>query len=66
MTYSYFCGIDISKNHVDLSLIDNGGNHVFTAQSPNQEAELCELLDKLPAENLSRVLFCAENTGMYG
>lgn len=66
MKYSYFCGIDISKNHLDLSLIDDRGNQIFTGQSPNHQTELNELFDRLPVVDRSKVLFCAENTGMYG
>lgn len=66
MKYSYFCGIDISKKHIDLCLVDNQGTAVFSSRCQNRQRELIELFDRLPVVDLSEILLCAENTGMYG
>lgn len=65
MKYSYFCGIDIGKNHLDVSLVDSREIQIFSGQCPNRQIELYELLGSLPVDDLSKVLICAENTGMY-
>jgi transposase len=66
MRYSYVCGIDISKHHLDLSLIKGAGPQLFSGRCENTPNDLEALLNELPVDDLSSVLFCAENTGMYG
>ena len=66
MNYSYFCGIDISKQHLDFCLLDACGLIVREQRCSNCPGEIAELVEKLPVDDTGQVLFCAEHTGMYG
>lgn len=65
MNYSYFCGSDISKNHVDFCLLDTHSTSCIKRRSGNTIPELITALQDLPV-GTARVLLCAEHTGMYG
>lgn len=66
MNYSYFCGIDISKQHLDFCLLDASGHIVREHRCSNRPSEIAELVATLPVGDTGQVLFCAEHTGMYG
>lgn len=66
MNYSYFCGVDISKQHLDFCLVDASGRAVLEQRCCNRPDDIAGLVATLPAGDLRRVLFCAEHTGMYG
>lgn len=66
MNYSYFCGVDISKQHLDFCLLDRAGALVIQTRCRNAHKGITKQLAKWPVDELGHVLFCAENTGMYG
>lgn len=66
MKYSYLAGIDISKNHLDVCVMDPTHTIVVQIRCDNRKESLKKLLRELPVGNLSDVLVCAEHTGMYG
>jgi transposase len=66
MNYSYIAGIDISKYHLDLCLIDTNQTICSQLRCPNNASAIRETLQQLPVEDTSCVLLCAEHTGMYG
>jgi transposase len=65
MDYSYYLGVDISKNHLDLCLIDHQHilGHWCCQNTPNA---LRKALRELPLADGARLLICAEHTGKYG
>jgi transposase len=65
MNYSYFCGCDVSKNHIDFCLLDQQDHIYLECRSKNTIPELIKALSTLPV-GIGRVLLCAEHTGMYG
>lgn len=62
MNYSYFCGCDISKNHVDFYGFDAQNTACIERRSANTIQELIAVLQTFP----TGMLVCAEHTGMYG
>ena len=66
MNYSYYCGVDISKCHLDLCLLDGAGRQLGQYRCANRPADISKLVATLPVGDTGRVLFCAEHTGMYG
>lgn len=66
MKYSYLIGIDISKNHLDLCVMDSTRSIVTQHRCANRVASLEKLLTELPVDNLQSMLVVAEHTGMYG
>lgn len=66
MNYSYYCGIDISKQHLDFCLVDGAGRQLGQYRCGNGSAEIARLVEALPVPEPGQVLFCAEHTGMYG
>jgi len=64
MMYSYYLGIDISKNHLDLCLIDPDGLRQ-DYHCPNTEQAVGQLLARITC-SYPHILLCAEVTGMYG
>lgn len=63
MKYSHIIGVDISKAHLDIALM-NAQNDVQLARCPNLEAEIVTLLKELSLCP-QHTLICAEYTGMY-
>ncbi|MEP0375282.1 MAG: IS110 family transposase [Balneola sp.] len=64
MNYSYYLGIDISKNHLDLSLIDSS-NFRQDYHCLNTAEAVSETLLQISSTH-NKLLLCAEFTGMYG
>lgn len=64
MKYSYFTGIDISKNHVDIELLSTNA-YLSSYRCDNTTEHIKKVLQELDVEQLSEVLICAEHTGMY-
>lgn len=65
--YSYFIGIDVSKNKLDYSVIQKK-DFLFHRETENQpEAILAfiNVLKTLPGFKLAKALFCLEHTGIY-
>lgn len=65
MNYSYFCGCDVSKNHIDFYVLDEQDHRYLEFRSKNTVQQLTKVLRKLSLDT-ARVLLCAEHTGMYG
>lgn len=64
--FSHFIGIDVSKKTLDISVFE--GNHfLYHAQIENSVGSFKKFVLSLKKQriNLSRCLFCAENTGIY-
>jgi len=68
MEYTHFIGIDVSKNTLDCSVLDDG-KEVFYIQLDNSikglEGFLEKLRDSCKINSLDSVLFCMEHTGIY-
>jgi transposase len=64
MNYSYCLGVDISKNHLDLCLIDSTNLRQDYHCLNTAEAVSKTLLQISSTHN--KLLICAEFTGMYG
>lgn len=64
--YTYFIGVDISKEHLDFAIYHNGSTY-YHKRIANQEQVIASYLEEeLTTEiNLSESLFCMENTGVY-
>lgn len=68
MEYANYVGIDISKDTLDLALLDQDGQ-TTSLVCLNDEASLKEVLAKLFKERgikPGNTLFCAEHTGHFG
>ncbi|WPU98368.1 transposase [Mucilaginibacter sp. cycad4] len=66
--FTYFIGIDISKNKLDYAvyLEKKFISHTVTA---NEKAAILEFVGRLkeaPSFKMSKAVFCMENTGIYG
>lgn len=64
--FSHFIGIDVSKKTLDISVFE--GNHfLYHAQIENSVGSFKKFALSLKKQrmNLSKCLFCAENTGIY-
>lgn len=64
MKYSYFAGIDISKNHLDFELLSTG-KLLEQCRCKNSTKHIKEVLQGFGIQQLSELLICAEHTGMY-
>jgi len=65
--YSYFIGIDISRNELDFA-VQKGSTYLYHKEILNQAAPITELVNefkKLPNFVMSRAVFCMESTGLY-
>jgi transposase len=66
--YTYFIGIDISRNKLDFAVFQEK-KFLFHAEIQNENKEILALvarLKEIPAFRLSQAVFCMENTGFYG
>ncbi len=65
--FNFFCGIDISKRTLDFTFIDDNKNKLFSLQVSNNKKEIKKLLNYSKKYNieLTKTLFCCENTGSY-
>ena len=65
--FNFFCGVDISKKTLDFTLTDNNSNKLFFLQVSNDKRGIKKLLNHAKKYNieLSKTLFCCENTGIY-
>lgn len=64
-TFDYFVGIDVSKNHLDLSLCQQGQS-APTKRIPNQIEAIQKYIQGLGKQyDLNKTIFCMEATGMY-
>lgn len=67
MEFTYFIGIDVSKNELDFAVM-HGSTLLFHKEIANTEAAIDlfikELL-KLPGLDLADTVFCMEHTGIY-
>jgi transposase len=64
----HFIGIDISKNKLDLCILNEGeivGQKVI-ANKPDAIKDFLEELKEIADYSLKKTLFCMENTGLYG
>lgn len=67
-SYTYFIGIDISKNKLDYTVL-NRDQILFHRVDKNDPAAITSFvreLKKLSGFKLSKAIFCMENTGHYG
>lgn len=65
MKYSYLTGIDISKNHLDVCLMDSARTIIQQTRCSNRCDPLKKLLEELPVDDFGDLLLVAEHTGMY-
>ncbi len=68
MEFTYFIGIDVSKNELDFAVMQ-GKTHLFHRElvnNPQVIAAFLKELGKLPGFALSHAVFCMEHTGIYG
>jgi transposase len=66
--YTYFIGIDISRNKLDFAVFHEKV-FLFHAEIKNEKKAILALvarLKEIPAFRLSQAVFCMENTGFYG
>ncbi|WP_186292749.1 IS110 family transposase [Mucilaginibacter corticis] len=66
--YSYFVGIDISKNKLDIAVCHER-NFLFHTEIMNDDQAIRSFVSKLkemPGFKLSKAVFAMENTGFYG
>jgi transposase len=66
--YSYFIGIDISKNELDYAVMHRK-ILLFHQEYRNETVDILAFVNKLntiPGFKLSKAIFCMENTGIYG
>lgn len=66
MKYSYLAGIDISKNHLDICLMDSARTILQQTRCANRVESLKKMLRDLPTDDLGDLLLVGEHTGMYG
>ena len=65
--YSYFIGIDVSRNELDIAVITNN-KLLFHKEIRNEIQSINDLiieLKSLPKFMVSRAVFCMEHTGFY-
>lgn len=67
MEYSYFIGIDVSKNELDLVLLQGKELicHQEIANTPTSVKAYVKGLYQRPGFDLSQAVFCLEHTGIY-
>lgn len=66
-TYTYFVGIDISKNKLDYAVM-RGKTFLFHKEAANEDEVILQLINefkKLPKFTMSKAVFCMEHTGIY-
>jgi transposase len=65
----YFIGIDISKNKLDLAVIEHLGGVTLNYVIPNKQTDIktwiTDLKSNLPGYSTGKALFCMESTGIY-
>lgn len=66
MKYSSLAGIDISKHHLDVCLMDSDRIILQQTRCTNRGEPLEKLLRGLPIDGLQNLLVVAEHTGLYG
>jgi transposase len=67
MEFTYFIGIDVSKNELDFAVM-NGKTLLFHREIANTEQAITVFikeLAKLPAFSWASAVFCMEHTGIY-
>jgi len=67
MEFTYFIGIDVSKNELDFAVM-HGKNLLFHREIANDAKTISAFimeLKKMPGFKLSEALFCMEHTGIY-
>ena len=65
--YTYFIGIDVSKNELDYSVM-HGKKLLFHKEGKNEPLDIItfvEELKRLPNFVMTKAVFCMENTGFY-
>lgn len=64
--YKYLIGIDISKNHLDVCVLE-GTRAIVQSRIGNTEKDLATFHKKLKKEGIvpKNALFCCEHTGIY-
>ncbi|MEO6520529.1 MAG: transposase [Mucilaginibacter sp.] len=66
--YTYFIGIDISRNQLDMAVMESR-NLLFHRQIDNHPTAIKEFiteLKNLPKFAYTKTVFCMEHTGVYG
>lgn len=66
--YSHYIGIDISKNTLDIVLLNSNEKLIYKHfKIENSKEAIAEFINILKKEELhiSNVIFCCENTGIY-
>lgn len=67
MEFTYFIGIDVSKNELDFAVL-HGKNFLFHKETANTAQAISGFmkdLNKLPDFSLTDAVFCMEHTGIY-
>lgn len=67
--FTHFIGIDISKKHIDLALLDDQGAFLGSFKIKNTSATILEKLQQIGQAHdfdLDATFFCLEATGLYG
>lgn len=67
MEFTYFIGIDVSKNELDFAVL-KGKTPLFHKEILNQPSAIeifIKELKKLPDFDIKQALFCMEHTGIY-
>lgn len=67
MEFTYFIGVDVSKNELDLAVM-HGKTLLFHKEITNTEQGIAcfiKELSKLPEFDLTGAVFCMEHTGIY-
>lgn len=68
MLFKQFIGIDVSKNSLDITVLDSQGNQMAYEQTSNNLSSIKKCFSKIKKEteiSLSDSLFCMEYTGIY-
>jgi transposase len=67
MEFTYFIGIDVSKNELDFAVMQSETLlfHKEISNQPGTIKAFIKELTKLPGFNLARTVFCMEHTGIY-
>lgn len=66
-TYTYYIGIDISKNKLDYAVM-RGKTFLFHKEAANEDEVILQLISefkKLPKFTVPKAVFCMEHTGIY-
>ena len=67
MEFTYFVGVDVSKNELDLAVY-NDKKLLYHKEIANNQEEISQFikkLKKLEGFDLSNAIFCMEHTGIY-